>query len=509
MALAIGGRWRWRNMPLRLKGLIVVAIPLLPLLITSAMIVSSQRDAAAAEQMVGRALEVKAQLSHTQTLLVEAELGARGYLLTRTDETLEAFRAATRALPGVLRDLNTSVRDPDQRRRLATIPTLASGRPLSSIVEYVQKSGPEAPVPLDLLARSRATMHRLRKALQEMQAAEDVLLVTRSGYAREARRELLLVTGLGVTLGLAGGVLAAIMFTSGVAGRISRVTENAKRLADEQPLLPADAGADEVGQLSASLHRTDELLRRRNAELHLRVEEVSTVNRELESFSYSVSHDLRAPLRHIAGFASLLQKRLGPAADADIQRYTQTIVEAAARMGRLVDDLLGFSRMGRTDMLRSTVDLNDLVKEVMADLQHDAAGRRITWTAHPLPTVTGDRAMLHQVFVNLLGNALKYTGTRSVAEIEVGAELSENGHRIVYVRDNGVGFDMAYVDKLFGVFQRLHASDEFEGTGIGLANVRRIVQRHGGRAWAEGQIDRGATFYLSLPAAEGMAAHDG
>jgi PAS domain S-box-containing protein len=231
-------------------------------------------------------------------------------------------------------------------------------------------------------------------------------------------------------------------------------------------------------------------------------------NQELEAFSYSVSHDLRAPLRHITGFASLLQKDAGERLDEQGRRYTQTIVEAATRMGRLIDDLLAFSRMGRTNLVKKRVSLDDLVRAAQQEVTATVSDRKIVWTVHPLPEVEGDPEMLRQVMVNLLSNAVKYTATRPRAEIEVGANGRDPGEAVMFVRDNGVGFDMQYAHKLFGVFQRLHSSDEFEGTGIGLANVRRIIHRHGGRTWAEGSLDGGAAFYFSLPTGNGDSHDD-
>jgi len=217
-----------------------------------------------------------------------------------------------------------------------------------------------------------------------------------------------------------------------------------------------------------------------------------------------VSHDLRAPLRHIDGYAALLSKSAGDALGDKPRRYLQTISDSAKQMGQLIDDLLVFSRMGRQDMLRTTVNLDQLVTTVLHDLRLDLQGRTISWTIQPLPPVLGDPAMLRQVFMNLISNAVKFTATRTNAEITIGATNRSLSEAEIFVRDNGVGFDMQYVNKLFGVFQRLHRNDEFEGTGIGLANVRRIIHRHGGRTWAEGALDQGATFYFSLPLARSL-----
>jgi len=199
------------------------------------------------------------------------------------------------------------------------------------------------------------------------------------------------------------------------------------------------------------------------------------------------------------GFAALLRESASSHLDQQEQRYLTTITDAASRMGRLIDDLLSFSRMGRTALTRQHVNLADVVDDARREVSAGATGREIVWTIAPLPEVEGDAAMLRLAMVNLLSNAVKYTGTRAPARIEVGTDGHQNGEVTVFVRDNGVGFDMQYAHKLFGVFQRLHRSDEFDGTGIGLANVRRIIHRHQGRVWAEAALDRGATFYFSLP----------
>ncbi len=243
-------------------------------------------------------------------------------------------------------------------------------------------------------------------------------------------------------------------------------------------------------------------LRRFNEELEQRVRDrtgqLEAANKELEAFTYSVSHDLRAPLRHIDGFIELLQKKIQTTLDDQARHYMEIIAESARKMGTLIDNLLSFSRMGRNEIAKSQVDLSQLVQDVIQEFKPEAEEREVQWKISALPSVNGDQAMLRIVLANLIANALKFTRPCQAAEIEIGCLPDQDNEIIVFIRDNGVGFDMAYADKLFGVFQRLHPADEFEGIGIGLANVRRIINRHGGRTWAEGQVNQGATFYFSL-----------
>lgn len=276
------------------------------------------------------------------------------------------------------------------------------------------------------------------------------------------------------------------------------------RDADGQPLLAVVTISDITER-----KRIDAEIRRLNAELEERVRrrtaELEGANRELEAFSYSVSHDLRAPLRHIEGFVKLLAEREQGRLDDTSTRYLRTIAAAAAKMSALIDDLLAFSRTGRAELRVQPVSLSRLLEEARQEVTVEPAERDIRWHIAPLPVVMGDPALLRQLWINLLSNAVKYTRQRPEAHIEVfpvpaGVQLPP-GLEVVAVRDNGAGFDPGYAHKLFGVFQRLHRAEEFEGTGVGLATVRRIVERHGGQVWAEGAVDHGATFYVALPTA--------
>jgi PAS domain S-box-containing protein len=243
--------------------------------------------------------------------------------------------------------------------------------------------------------------------------------------------------------------------------------------------------------------RTEEQIRKLNAELKQKVTELSLVNRELESFSYSVSHDLRAPLRHIDGFTRILIEEHAAEFSGEAKGYLDRVLKAVTHTGQLVDDLLNLARIGRKEIDRKTVALTNIVRQAMASVPVEKERGEIEWRIEPLPEVNCDPGLMELVFTNLLANAVKFTRTRQFAVIEVGS-LHNDGADIFFVRDNGVGFDPKYADKLFGVFQRLHRQEEFEGTGVGLATVQRIIHRHGGEVWAESELGRGTTFFFTL-----------
>jgi signal transduction histidine kinase len=400
-------------------------------------------------------------LNNVDVAMDEAENNHRRYLVTGEVVYLQSFRSLTEQKPTYLKylkDLTTG--SPAQETRVDQLQRLIEQQINAETGAIAKRDGGgfEAVRRIALEGAAKRELAAIHRIIAEMESEERQSLRRRLGESTLSTTNTIVLLALGALLQLV--LLASVYY----------------------------------------LIRHDITARRKvAAELQLRGELLEAANKELEAFSYSVSHDLRAPLRHIDGYASLLNKAVGDTLNDKAKRYLQTISDSAKQMGQLIDDLLVFSRMGRQEMLHTTVNLDQLIKTILYDLRLDLQGREISWTIDTLPEVPGDPAMLRQVFVNLISNAIKFTSTRPIAKIAIGIERKSGGEITVFVRDNGVGFDMQYLGKLFGVFQRLHRADEFEGTGIGLANVRRIVHRHGGRVWAEGIPDQGATFFVTLP----------
>jgi signal transduction histidine kinase len=314
-----------------------------------------------------------------------------------------------------------------------------------------------------------------------------------------------------LSLSLLAAFLLSTMLQRAATRPILNLAEAAKtvsRRKDYSVRAPATGTTDEVGLLigsfnemlaeiqsrDAALQASQEQLEQRVAQ---RTAELDATNKELEAFTYSVAHDLRAPLRHIQGFSNALMELFGSNLEPDARKYLTRIGEGTQQMGQLIDDLLGLARIGRQELSLQTTGLNSIVKEVLRDLATETEGRNIQWEVGDMPFVDCDPGLMKQVFYNLLSNAAKYSRPRNPAVIEVGQTVVE-GENVNFVRDNGVGFNMKYAHKLFGVFQRLHRKEDFEGTGVGLATVQRIIHKHGGRIWVEAQIDKGATFFFNL-----------
>jgi signal transduction histidine kinase len=346
----------------------------------------------------------------------------------------------------------------------------------------------------------------LNKTITNIASVESDLLKARSNSQAVASRRAL-------RLELWGGIFALLLVSSVLAVFLR---ESSIRLRAERELALTNAQLEQrVRDRMAELELVNNLLRKENTEriaaeeeirllnavLEQRVTErtaqLQIANQEMEAFCYSVSHDLRAPLRHIDGFSKILREDFGAQMDPEAIHCLNRIQTAIHNMGHLVDDLLNLSRLTRTEIARGPVVLANVLNSVMVEMEPDLAGRNVTWNIGPLPVVQGDSRLLKQVFVNLLSNAVKFTRHCSQAAIEV-AHLQRDGESIIRIRDNGVGFDMKYAVKLFGVFQRLHAAQQFEGTGVGLATVQRIVQKHGGRVWAESMPGNGASFYFTV-----------
>ncbi len=403
--------------------------------------------------------------------ITQAETSQRGFVLTGQERYLEAYGTSVDMLGQeikAVRDLTSD--NPEQQEAIKQLEPLIAGgvAEMANGIAVRKQSG--------LLPGIEAMTHGnnneewqelIVKKIAGMRRTEAQLLSTRLDFASTSTRRVRLVI-------VCGNALAVLILL--VTGRMIHGESGRRNLAEQ------------------NLKHSNERLERRTAEL-------SDANVELESFAYSVAHDLRAPLRHIAGYSDMLVLDYSSQLDAEALRCLGKIEDGADKMGRLVDDLLHLSKVGQQKLSIQDTPLGSLLAQVIKDLAPEYSGREVTWRIGDLFSAECDPGLIKQVFVNLLSNAVKYTRTREHAVIEVG-QARQNDERVVFVRDNGVGFEMQYAGKLFGVFQRLHKACDFEGTGVGLAIVQRIIRKHGGRIWVEAELNQGATFFFTLGSPE-------
>ena len=448
--------------------------------------------------------DVLAKIQELLLRLTDAETDRRGFVMSGRDRYLTHYSNAVERANTAFNQLRALTADnPRQQQTGNALQPLIQQRfaVYSESLSLRLKPESDAAAQLGLTEKGQEIMENIRRMIAEMDAAERRLLQQRrnSSENRLRRTQQIALAGF-----FAGAIMLSWVFlVLARENRRRRGAEEAFRKSNEALELSVEERTSELADALEAHRQAEQEIKKLNEELEKRVVErtaqLENANKELEAFSYSVSHDLRAPLRHIDGFAEMLRDDASAVLGERSRRYLETISNSAKRMGALIDDLLVFSRMGRAEMRQSRFAMDRLVKEVLKEMKSEFQRRQIDWEIDPLPEVWGDRAMLKQVWINLLSNAVKYTRPRERARIQIRCARTSERELQFCVRDNGVGFDMQYSNKLFGVFQRLHHAEEFDGTGIGLANVRRIVHRHGGRTWAEAKVDQGASFYFALP----------
>jgi len=468
---------------------------------------------------------VLASANTTMGAMVDQETGVRGYLVTSDKAFLAPFERGRREFDDGLAQLRASTTDnPMQQRRIAELESTARDwqqAVAGKEIELAAKPGGiDAARKLAASGIGKSKMDMVRATVTEIRDAETALRTTRDGSTASAFHTTKMATLWGMAASVALAAISAIWLARSICGGIGALTKAMSRLAggDRSVPVPGTGRGDEIGTLARAFDtmldqlkievtdriRAEAKTRRLNIDLEdrvrLRTADLATANQELGVFADSVSHDLRAPLRAIDGLGDALEKGYGARLDTEGRRLLRVVRDTARRMGELIDGLLAISRMGRREMVVAPVNMNTLVGEVSDELSAaEPDGRLIEIEVGDLPAASGDPAMLRQVWTNLLSNAIKYTRTRNPARIDVGGQRTGTEARY-WIKDNGVGFDMRYADKLFGVFQRLHAIDEFEGTGVGLALSQRIIHRHGGRIEAEAAVDAGATFSFIVSA---------
>jgi signal transduction histidine kinase len=491
---------------LRGQSALVVGVPMFVLLLAIGGVGELQRETEHAERLSD--LSEARQFTSERLLLrlVDAETGIRGYAATRDRRFLEPYVNAAAELPQLTATMRgENMRVPVQIRAASASIARTAGDEMALLARIAGRldHGELATVP-SLLLHGKAGMDAIRLSIARLQAMERLINVERRRRANQDESALALGLDGIFVLTIVGGIGAIVTFTNRVVRRLRAVIEKTGQIATGAPLGAPLSGYDEIVLLDRAVHRmaaalatherdivtANRALDDRNAELH-------TAYQELEQFSYSVSHDLRAPVRTIGSFSHRLGLGYADRLDAEGRRLLRVVESEAGRLGRLIDELLEFSRLGRQQISLLPIAMTALVREV-ADMAQAATAHDVVITTHDLPDALGDRVLVRQVWENLISNAIKYSSTRAQSRVVI-AGSTAGGIATYQVCDNGVGFDMKYAGKLFNVFERLHRGDEFEGTGVGLAIVRRIVERLGGTVWASAELGSGATFSFSLP----------
>jgi len=504
-------RW-WLNLPLRDKGLLVVVVlPLTTLVAAVLMRIPYSQQEQLTVALTTRVAQSREAAQELAISLLELESGMRGYQLNRDNESLSRIAKARETAPIHLDRLSRLMfrqSDQDQFARLSGLVHEELAKP-DQLIARVGHPGEADGAYASGLASYRLPAE-IPAAFEALRRSQNEIVGESQAELERRRRRLtpvILVTLFG---GLAATLVAGWLFATGIAERVSALERNAERLANGERLqYEPSRGLDEIGSLDLTLRRASLRLRTRerelrdvNARLERTVHEQALLNRELEAFSYSVSHDLRAPLRSIDGFAQALREDWGNQLDETAQDHLSRVRNAAQRMGQLIDDLLKLSRLTRSQIQRTDVDLSQLARDIGKELSDRNPARNVTWKIRDGLHAWCDAALARIVLENLLGNAWKFTAKIENARIEF--DLVPNTRPSTFVvRDNGAGFDMKYMEKLFAPFQRLHGEREFPGTGIGLATVQRIVHKHGGTVRTSAEIGQGAAFFFTLETADG------
>ncbi|HEX5070462.1 MAG TPA: ATP-binding protein [Vicinamibacterales bacterium] len=489
---------RWSRLRLRTKGLIVVGLPVLPLAVFWLVVVLAVFRQSPPANSPGRTLIIQAGLARVFSDLLDGDAASRHNLFTDSAAALQRYRNAVDRLPADMAVLDNAVIDPSLRDSLAELKATVEDE-LTTLARLVEGQKPGAPKLSEVAAldRSVTNLERVRSISASIEKGQGALTSARTDQMRKTQRAWFYgLLAASVVCG-AGGIIAALMLANGVSRRAAALSRNADRLAHGLPPEPLPVGEDEISVVDARLREAARLLRVREDELQHRTKQLEEANKELEAFSYSVSHDLRAPLRAIDGFSEAILHDCADRLDEGGKDSLRRVRAAATRMGVLIDELLNLSRLNRIEVQRQHVDIAGSANAIVADLARRTPSRTVDVTIAPGLDANADPELVQIALHNLLDNAWKYTGKTPSAHIEVG--VTPNGvAKVFHVRDNGAGFEMAYANRLFGAFQRLHGDRDFEGTGIGLAIVQRIVHRHGGRIWAESAVNAGATFYFTL-----------